>query len=615
MAFPPVPVYPNAIDSDYTLFLVHDTSESRLCKDNAAWSGELEIVPVGASEAEIWADNGFANVSGELFYYESVEKDVNGKVYKLKDCARNLAGTKTKYNPKGTWVRGFVIAEHHNQIANAILRVEDFVGFNFDPRQATLDWRIRNLRELSVIFDDFNCPDIDFTFNITSNDPVTGIVAQYEVQVTPPGGVSNFRLDFGDGTFTVSELQGTHRYALNATIDPIVTVSNDQCQMIQSPVTRDNPQEPPEIITQVFDIPVPEIPPFPDFTFVPCEVPEPEINLPPLVPPCVSLTDLSSFPSLIVGPDINLVSQVDIIGPTNPVNILYSVVTIEGGFELPSIIFVDVPPTIVIDPPIPPTIVVVASSANSLVMGLDWTGMPDLKVAWDDMPAMQMQMVFPKQAKVQSLSFDSKANNEFGEEFADIFQANNQVNVEYEQMGIPSQIEVLVPEFPKIEVDSTSIPKTIEVTLEEAKLPEVFRTGVFRIEGDIPSELRVIHDLPKELKVVTSDDFPRQLELVASKDLPRQIDLVMSKPIPETIFVDAQGIPKKIMVEGFSDIITVKGLEPFMDGLKLLPPETMPPVEMVYNGPPIEMKLVLDSIMSTDESGNKNCVMIVPCTP
>ena len=142
MAFPPAPSFPKSIDSDYTLFLVHNTAETKICDENAAWSQEIEIIPVGENQRELWSDNGFANISGELFYYDSVSKNEYGKVHRLKGCARNLGGEKTKWNKRGTWVRGYVVAEHHNQLVDTVLKMEDFVGINFDERQETLDWRI-----------------------------------------------------------------------------------------------------------------------------------------------------------------------------------------------------------------------------------------------------------------------------------------------------------------------------------------------------------------------------------------------------------------------------------------------------------------------------------------
>ena len=142
MTFPPKSSYPRAIDSDYTLFLVYNTTETKLCSDNAAWSQEIEIIPVLADKPDIWANNGFANIDGELLYYDDVEFNGDGKVNKLKKCARNLGGEHTKFNPRGTWIRSFVVAEHHNQMVDAILQTENFIGYNFDPRRPTLDWKI-----------------------------------------------------------------------------------------------------------------------------------------------------------------------------------------------------------------------------------------------------------------------------------------------------------------------------------------------------------------------------------------------------------------------------------------------------------------------------------------
>ncbi|MFW1442926.1 hypothetical protein ACEV7Z_23325, partial [Vibrio parahaemolyticus] len=76
---------------------------------------------------EIWADNGFATISGEMFYYDAVEKDADGYVKTLKRCVRNLGGVHTQANLAGTVVRGFVMAEHHNQLVDVTLKMEQFV--------------------------------------------------------------------------------------------------------------------------------------------------------------------------------------------------------------------------------------------------------------------------------------------------------------------------------------------------------------------------------------------------------------------------------------------------------------------------------------------------------
>lgn len=623
MPFPPIPVYPNAIDSDYTLFLVYDTTETKLCADNSAWSESISILPVASDKPEIWADNGFGNIDGELFYYDSVEKDSNGKVNKLKGCARALLG-KSKFNPRGTWVRSYVIAEHHNQLVDAILNLENFIGFNFDERQETLDWRIRNLQALQIIFDDFACPDVNFTFTIVENDKETGILANYIVELTQPTTANSFRLDFGDGESTTTALTGSHRYALNATIDPVVTLSNDKCQIIVTPVERENPSEPPAVIEDVFDIPIPETPDIPDFTFVPCEVPEPNINLPPLVFPCISLEgQIGPLPSVIIGPDITLVSNVVIEGPDNPVFLPHSIITIEGGFELPSIIFVDIPPTIVIDPPIPPTIVIIAQS--SIAMGVDFGEVPKLQIDWNNMPEMQIQMAMVRPVKNPTVMAQSTANNPFGDEFADVFQGAEQLKVEYETVGMPEEIKVIMPDsIPDIKVDATGVPRTIKITTEDVMLPDMIK--IFGPDRPLP-EVISIHGpavpLPDQIELVNRD-VPRQIELV-NKDVPHEIILKMEHPIPEKILVemvepiphkiilDASGVPTSLPVTGIPDEIRMVG---FPEGIPILFPkeEDMPKMELVYKGAPLELKITMDKIISSAmEDENGQCVKIIPC--
>ncbi len=304
--FPPSPVFPIGIDSDYTLFQVYNTTETVTSADSQAWEDAISIVPVDANELEIWADNGFATIEGEILYYDTVEKDGNGKVNKLKRCARNLGGRQTQFNFAGTEIRSFVIAEHHNQLVDAILAVEDFVGVNFDTDVKTLDYRIRNLQNTPVIFDDFSCPDVTLNFRITSNNPTTGIVAEYLVQVQ--GTYTTYTLDFGDGTKTTT-LQGSHTYASNATIDPVVTIGNASCQIVQTPIERTAPNQPqPTTTIPAFDIPIVEIITPPDPIFTPVVLPPPEITFPPIVFPCLDFTPFPGI-SISIG-DIEVVVRV-----------------------------------------------------------------------------------------------------------------------------------------------------------------------------------------------------------------------------------------------------------------------------------------------------------------
>ena len=315
--FPPTPVYPKNYDSDYTLFLVYNTSETITTEDNAPWAAEIAIKPIAPDKDELWATNGFANIEGELFYYDDVGYNIYGKINKLKRCARNIGGTHTKHNRTGSEVRGFVIAEHHNQIVDAIVKIEDFVGANFTEEQATLDWRIRHLQQLPVIFDDFSCPDVSFDFYIVSDDPATGIVARYTIVID--GVFTSYRLDFGDGEFTTTSTRGTHRYAPNAAIDPIITIANSKCTIVQSPVERTVATEPPpQNNPTTFEIKIPTIPNIPPFNPPIPPTPSNIVTPPPIVFPCLDIGPIGSIniPSVIViEPPINLPSIIEIVTP------------------------------------------------------------------------------------------------------------------------------------------------------------------------------------------------------------------------------------------------------------------------------------------------------------
>ena len=103
ISYPPQVLYPKEYDSDYTLFQVYNTSETTLSENLEAWATEIAIVPVDLNKPEIWANNGFVNIDGELIYYDNVEKDyATGKIIRLLGCIRNLGGSHTKFNAAGT---------------------------------------------------------------------------------------------------------------------------------------------------------------------------------------------------------------------------------------------------------------------------------------------------------------------------------------------------------------------------------------------------------------------------------------------------------------------------------------------------------------------------------
>jgi len=370
--FPPQPSFPIAIDSDKTLFLVYNTSEAKTTRESSAWEEELEIQPVNACEPEIWADNGFANISGEIFYYDSVEKtsvvgsgavlgnvevdqkgslvsisvinggqdycdphvsvrgsgrgakvkaivsngavtkieidqpgfgynsnttlfEFEGKVFKLKRCCRSIGGKPTRFNPSGTWVRGFVMAEHHNQLVDAAIATEKYI--------LDLDEKITKLEEQPICIDDAYCVDALLETSFSTPSECEGVEMQYVITVT--GAFNSFTLDFGDGQSTTSAQSGSHIYPPGAKIDPVITVVSDNCTVIQTPVNRNEGETPQTPGRPTVDIPVPQVPNFPSITIPDFEQPDPQVELPQIVFPCLDVTPISlALPSITIVPPV-----------------------------------------------------------------------------------------------------------------------------------------------------------------------------------------------------------------------------------------------------------------------------------------------------------------------
>jgi len=650
---PPNPLYPAKYDSDHTLFLVFNTSEALLAKDNSPWSDEIEIRP--SEGDEIWSDNGFANIDGELFYYNNVEKKlVNGekRVFKFKECVRNLGGEETKYNYSGIKVRGFVIAEHHNQIVDAVINIQEFIGNNFSDDKTTLDWRIRNLQALPAIFDDFSCPDVNFTFNILENSLTTGIIAQYLIEVN--GSFTSFRLDFGDGNYTTNVLQGTHTYSPNSTPDPVLTIFNDKCSVTFTPTDRTASVEPVvvEVITPL-EIPIPPPPDIPPILITPFSQLPNKYNIPPIVFPCLDVGNINSVPSNIsigISP-INIPSRISItpinippisITPINIPSIGISPISININGALTS--FISLSPINVSGmPPFIPSQINIFSNLRSIPSEISVIGMPQNIPAnifvsgMKDLPSIisfttptmvvdwggdiegprggYLPPVISAIVTVQcptGVGFLKDSSGQFIEPGMSAmgsrgYSSNPSMNatIEVDSLGIPSVINIVPPNIPPLTVDASNIPSSIRI--EKVDLPEQIKI--------IAPDVR----LPSEIKIVSESDIPKSIFLDATSvptiiqiksDIPEFIGLNIPEDFPREIKIDASGIPSQIQVVGIPPVIEINGNIP--STIQLLMPEK-PEIEMVYKGAPIDVKIQLDISKITGDDQKLNCVAIVPC--
>jgi hypothetical protein len=293
-------------------------------------------------------------------------------------------------------------------------------------------------------------------------------------------------------------------------------------------------------------------------------------------------------------------------------------VTIVGGpINIPPVIIIDppIPPTIIIDPPIPPTIIIIPPESE-IMLTLNAEDLPRLEVDWGTPPDMEVALTLAKRVQPpERFAGNPDMVKEFGQEFADLFEATSTMKVAYESVGIPEEIRIVPPEFPDIRVDSGDLPRTIKVDCSEVKIPTEVK--IYGPDSPIPNSIRLDgSELPEDIDLVyrgkpipiDASSMPTTIKLEMERTIPERIVVEVPHPIPEKIILEGH-IPDRIVLD-VPESISLKLPENF--GIPLLLPEKMPEMELVYKGSPIELKITMDQIIDKEADG-RNCVMIVPC--
>jgi hypothetical protein len=238
-AYVPQPVYPNGYDTDRTLYKVTNFGETVLSEDLPAWSNIINVTPV--SRNEIWPENGYVTIKGELIYYDNIVKDPSsGKVIQLIKCIRNINNVNPYLYKKNTDVRQFVIAQHHNSLARAIVNLQNLLGYENNTDIKTIDRKIKTINNIISLGDDCECPQANFSYNIVSTDTSSGTIISYSLVIY--GKFNSFRIDFGDGKATTTSSFGTHTYPPNIPINPAVRIFQNACDCAQTTPTIDSTQ-------------------------------------------------------------------------------------------------------------------------------------------------------------------------------------------------------------------------------------------------------------------------------------------------------------------------------------------------------------------------------------
>jgi hypothetical protein len=245
-------------------------------------------------------------------YWKEPIMDIDGKplkrIRRLKNTMRGLNGTYVVGHEIGEVVRGKIMAEHYGNMVSAIIAMEQLVGTHDSNVKTSQDFRLKDLNDLCIEDDDYECPEA--TFEMTeikdqrSRDDLNCIKSRiFEFEIKISGQYDSFTIFFGDGSSKSNQLIVRHEYAPGSKIEPYVYVYNEKC---------DN-------ASGVFESRLVSPSIFPDIPQLVC----PDIPLPSYSPPDFEQVQSIENDIQIDAPDINIQiptipTQIEVIFPEIP---------------------------------------------------------------------------------------------------------------------------------------------------------------------------------------------------------------------------------------------------------------------------------------------------------
>jgi hypothetical protein len=184
------------------------------------------------------------------------------------------------------------------------------------------------------------------------------------------------------------------------------------------------------------------------------------------------------------------------------------------------------------------------------------------------------------------------------ENFVDDFNTED-FDIEINDIGIPSEIKVVVPKFPEIKVKH-DIPEFINVKSDVPNKIVIYQADV------LPKEIKIVNEsvIPAVIKV-DAVDIPTSIKIDASS-IPGVISVV-APDLPSVIRIDGSEIPNEIKVVGIPDSIEVKMPSEII--AKLQVPENLE-VPLVYKGGPVPIQFDASNLLGGDDQA---CFALVPC--
>jgi hypothetical protein len=197
-------------------------------------------------------------------------------------------------------------------------------------------------------------------------------------------------------------------------------------------------------------------------------------------------------------------------------------------------------------------------------------------------------------------------NSAFGFESTGIDNSFDSVELQYDMVGFPSQIEIAPPDIPPIEIKH-NIPSFISFIM-----PEFSDIRIVGPEIPLPSEIRIVPPDTDAIINIISFELPKSLKVDFDVSaLPTSIPLVVPDKLPVISF-DVSAIPTEIKVVGVPETIRLEHNLPSV--FELFAPEDLK-IPLVFDGPPLKGELKVNWGIDAfgDDDEDRPCFTFVPC--
>jgi PKD repeat protein len=157
MTVPKSSVFPEKLDDDNNLFLVHDSLRVRLSED---YNPGARVIYVEGDEKVMlkFPETGIITLTEQCsdidlralsFYYSSPPRSFPYSFGNL-ELLQEFSSLDSPKPKRATNVTMNVVDLHHNHLKDAVIKVQEFLGTKYDPEKGTINERISSLKDVAL---------------------------------------------------------------------------------------------------------------------------------------------------------------------------------------------------------------------------------------------------------------------------------------------------------------------------------------------------------------------------------------------------------------------------------------------------------------------------------